>query len=44
MRCTKIYDLLRPGEPPAHETAREILNRLFFNPKRYDLAGSAATS
>ena len=34
----RIYALLRPGEPPRAETAREILNRLFFNPKRYDLA------
>jgi DNA-directed RNA polymerase subunit beta len=35
---SRIYALLRPGEPPRAETAREILNRLFFNPKRYDLA------
>jgi DNA-directed RNA polymerase subunit beta len=34
----RIYNLLRPGEPPRSETARDILNRLFFNPKRYDLA------
>ncbi len=34
----RIYALLRPGEPPRAETAREILNRLFFSPKRYDLA------
>ncbi len=34
----RIYNLLRPGEPPRSETAREVLNRLFFNPKRYDLA------
>jgi len=34
----RIYALLRPGEPPRAETARDILNRLFFNPKRYDLA------
>ena len=34
---TKIYGLLRPGEPSRAESAREILNRLFFNPKRYDL-------
>ena len=37
-RCTRIYNLLRPGEPPRADTAREILNKLFFNPKRYDLA------
>ena len=35
---SRIYSLLRPGEPPRLETARDILNRLFFNPKRYDLA------
>jgi len=34
----RIYSLMRPGEPPRLETAREYLNRLFFNPKRYDLA------
>jgi len=35
---TRIYNLLRPGEPPRHDSAREILSKLFFNPKRYDLA------
>jgi DNA-directed RNA polymerase subunit beta len=35
---TRIYNLLRPGEPPRMETARDILKKLFFNPKRYDLA------
>ena len=34
----KIYNLLRPGDPPSLETARALLDRLFFNPKRYDLA------
>jgi DNA-directed RNA polymerase subunit beta len=34
----RIYGLIRPGEPSRPETARDILNRLFFNPKRYDLA------
>src|SRR5262249_59232154 len=29
--------VLRPGEAPNLETAREALKRLFFNPKRYDL-------
>src|SRR6266850_416402 len=33
----QIYALLRPGEAPNLETARESLKRLFFNPKRYDL-------
>jgi DNA-directed RNA polymerase subunit beta len=32
-----IYSLLRPGEPPNIETARVALERIFFNPKRYDL-------
>jgi len=34
-----IYNLLRPGDPPNMETARALLDRLFFNEKRYDLAG-----
>jgi DNA-directed RNA polymerase subunit beta len=33
----QIYALLRPGEAPNLETARSALERLFFNPKRYDL-------
>ena len=32
-----IYSLLRPGEAPNIETARAALERVFFNPKRYDL-------
>jgi DNA-directed RNA polymerase subunit beta len=32
-----IYALLRPGDPPNIETARVALERIFFNPKRYDL-------
>jgi DNA-directed RNA polymerase subunit beta len=32
-----IYSLLRPGEAPNVQTAREALNRVFFSPKRYDL-------
>jgi DNA-directed RNA polymerase subunit beta len=32
-----IYSLLRPGDAPNVETAREALERVFFNPKRYDL-------
>ncbi|MDX1676152.1 MAG: hypothetical protein R3314_15260, partial [Longimicrobiales bacterium] len=34
---TAIYSLLRPGDPPNMETAREAIERIFFNPKRYDL-------
>jgi DNA-directed RNA polymerase subunit beta len=33
-----IYRKLRPGEPPTAESARTLLENLFFNPKRYDLA------
>ena len=33
----QIYALLRPGEAPNLATARAALERLFFNPKRYDL-------
>ena len=32
-----IYSLLRPGDPPNMETARAALERVFFDPKRYDL-------
>ncbi|MBS4534049.1 DNA-directed RNA polymerase subunit beta [Clostridium sp. D2Q-14] len=34
----EIYKRLRPGEPPAVESARSLINTLFFDPKRYDLA------
>ncbi|MFP4622956.1 MAG: DNA-directed RNA polymerase subunit beta [Gemmatimonadota bacterium] len=34
---TAIYSLLRPGDPPDMDTAREAIERIFFNPKRYDL-------
>jgi len=33
----KIYNLLRPGDPPSVETARTLLQRLFFSTRRYDL-------
>jgi len=32
-----IYSLVRPGDAPNLKTAREAIDRLFFNPKRYDL-------
>lgn len=32
-----IYALLRPGDAPDLETARQQIQKLFFNPKRYDL-------
>jgi DNA-directed RNA polymerase subunit beta len=33
-----IYRKLRPGEPPTKEAAQALLDNLYFNPKRYDLA------
>ena len=33
-----IYRKLRPGEQVASEAARALLDNLYFNPKRYDLA------
>ncbi|MBG0827718.1 DNA-directed RNA polymerase subunit beta [Planomonospora sp. ID67723] len=33
-----IYRKLRPGEPPTRESAQTLLENLYFNPKRYDLA------
>jgi DNA-directed RNA polymerase subunit beta len=32
-----IYRLLRNAEPPDEETARGIIEKLFFSDKRYDL-------
>lgn len=34
----EIYRKLRPGDPPTVESARTLLNNLFFDPKRYNLA------
>ncbi|WP_184712597.1 DNA-directed RNA polymerase subunit beta [Streptosporangium saharense] len=33
-----IYRKLRPGEPPTKESAQTLLENLYFNSKRYDLA------
>ena len=33
----RIYSLIRPGDAPTIELARDLLEKLFFNPKRYDL-------
>ena len=33
-----IYRVMRPGEPPAHETAEILFNNLFFDKERYDLS------
>ena len=34
----EIYKRLRPGEPPTVESASMLINSLFFDNKRYDLA------
>jgi len=34
----EIYRRMRPGDPPTLETAKLLLNNLFFNPERYDLS------
>jgi len=33
-----IYKVLRPGEPPSYDVAKEIFNNLFFSSDRYDLS------
>jgi DNA-directed RNA polymerase subunit beta len=33
-----IYRKLRPGEPPTKEAAQNLIENLYFNVKRYDLA------
>ena len=33
-----IYRVMRPGEPPAQETAEILFNSLFFDKERYDLS------
>ena len=34
----EIYKRQRPGEPPTVDSARSLLDGLYFNPQRYDLA------
>ena len=34
----EIYRRQRPGEPPTVDAARSLIDGLFFNPQRYDLA------
>ncbi|MDI3339794.1 MAG: DNA-directed RNA polymerase subunit beta [Sphaerobacter sp.] len=34
----ELYRRLRPGDPPTRENAASLLDGLFFNPRRYDLA------
>ena len=33
----EVYRRLRPGEPASVESARSLIDNLFFNPRRYDL-------
>jgi DNA-directed RNA polymerase subunit beta len=33
----ELFKKQRPGEPPSLDAARNLLNTLFFDPKRYDL-------
>jgi DNA-directed RNA polymerase subunit beta len=33
----EVFKKQRPGEPPTVDNARNLLNALFFDPKRYDL-------
>src|ERR671926_940667 len=33
----ELFKKQRPGEPPSIDNARNLLNSLFFDPKRYDL-------
>ena len=35
---TEIYKVLRPGEPPTIEIAKQIFSNLFFSSDRYDLS------
>jgi len=32
-----IYHKLRPGDPPTPSNARQLIKRIFFDPRRYDL-------
>ena len=34
----ELYRRLRPGEPPTIESAEQLLNNMFYDPKRYDVA------
>ncbi|MDO5548913.1 MAG: DNA-directed RNA polymerase subunit beta [Eubacteriales bacterium] len=34
----EIYKKLRPGEPPTVDSARNLLNALFFDTRRYDIS------
>ena len=34
----ELYRRLRPGEPPTVDSAKALINNLFFDPRRYDLS------
>ena len=34
----EIYRKLRPGEPPLVDSAKQLIENMFFDPKRYDLS------
>jgi len=34
-----IYRKLRPGDPPTVDSAKTMVERMFFDPRRYDLGG-----
>ncbi len=34
----ELYKKIRPGEPPAEESARTLIDGMFFDARRYDLA------
>ncbi len=37
LSAIRIYKVMRPGEPVTPEAAKDFLNKLFFDPERYDL-------
>ena len=36
--CIEVFKKLRPGEPPTVETARNYIEDMFFDPKKYDIS------
>ena len=38
MALVEIYKMMRPGEPPTAEAAKNLFHNLFFSPDRYDLS------
>ena len=34
----EVYKKIRPGEPPTVDSSQQLLNNMFYDPKRYDLA------